>query len=117
MSNRDTQYVEKLVKKYEVKEATKLDKLRELDKKATRGANIFAYVFGSIGALVLGAGMSVAMGVILEDLMVVGILVGLVGIFMVSVNYFIYGKLLARGRRKYERQILDLSNELLNENK
>lgn len=115
MSSKDTKYIEKIVKKYEAKEATKLDELRELDKKATRGATVFAYIFGSIGSLVLGAGMSVAMGVILKELMLVGIIVGLVGILMVSVNYFIYNKMIARGRKKYERQILELSSELLNE--
>lgn len=115
MSSKDTKYIEKIVKKHEVKEETKLDKLRELDKKATKGATIFAYIFGSIGSLVMGAGMCVAMKVILADLMVVWILVGLIGILMVSVNYSIYKKLVSKGRRKYEKQILELSSELLNE--
>ena len=84
MNANEKKYVEKTLKSYEEKEVTKIDELRALDKKAKKGANVFAYVFGSIGSLVLGFGMCVAMQVILADLMVVGIIVGLVGIAMVS---------------------------------
>lgn len=35
--------------------------LRELDAEAKRPANIFGYVFGSVGAMVMGAGMSLVM--------------------------------------------------------
>ena len=114
MNANEKKYVEKTLKSYEEKEVTKLDELRALDKKAKKGANVFAYVFGSIGSLVLGFGMCVAMKVILADLMIVGIVVGLMGIAMVSGNYFIYEKLLEKGKRKYANQIKELSNELLN---
>lgn len=114
MNNKEKEYVERVLKSYEEKEITKLDVLRTLDKKAKRGATIFAYVFGSIGCLVLGFGMCVAMKVILKDLMVLGIAIGLVGIAMVSVNYYFYLKLLQKGKSKYASQIKELSNELLN---
>ena len=54
------------------------------------------------------------MQVILADLMALGIVIGLIGIAMVSGNYFIYEKLLEKGKRKYAEQIKSLSNELLN---
>lgn len=114
MNANEKKYVEKTLKSYEEKEVTKIDELRALDKKAKKGANVFAYVFGSIGSLVLGFGMCVAMKVILADLMVVGIIVGLVGIAMVSSNYWLYQKLLLKGKKKYAEQIKNLSNELLN---
>lgn len=114
MNANEKKYVEKTLKSYEEKEVTKIDELRALDKKAKKGANVFAYVFGSIGSLVLGFGMCVAMQVILADLMVVGIIVGLVGIAMVSSNYWLYQKLLLKGKKKYAEQIKNLSNELLN---
>ena len=59
--------------------------------------------------------MCVAMKVILANLMWIGIVVGVVGIFMVSINYFIYKTLLAKGKAKYASEILELSNQLLNE--
>ena len=115
MSLNEKKYIEKIAAKYKGKETSKLEELRELDKKSRRGALIFAYVFGSIASLILGFGMCVAMEVILDGWMWLGIVVGLIGIALVSVNYFIYRKLEQKGKDKYSRQILALSEELLNE--
>ena len=76
---------------------------------------IFSYIFGSIASLILGFGMCVAMEVILEGWMWLGIVVGLIGIVFVSINYFIYKRLEEKGRNKYAEEILTLSKELLNE--
>jgi len=114
MNEKETRYVEKTLKGYKDKPVTKLDELRSLDKEAKRGATVFAYVFGGIGSLVLGFGMCIAMQVILADLMVAGIIIGLMGIAMVSVNYSIYNKMLTNSKRKYKDRIEKLSNELLN---
>lgn len=114
MNDNEKKYVEKLLNKYEVKAPTKLDELRELDKKATRFANVFAYIFGSIATLIFGFGMCTAMGVILEGLMIVGIVVGLAGLGLCILNYFIYKALIKKGRNKYASQIQSLSNEILN---
>lgn len=107
--------VEKIVSKYQEKEQSKLDELRALDKKARFNAIVFAYVFGIVAALVLGFGMCVAMKVILIDYTTIGIVVGLIGIFMCSINYSIYKVILNKGIKKYSSQILKLSKELLNE--
>ena len=82
MNSVDQKYVEKVLKSYEEKKTTKIDELRELDKKATKPAKVFAYVFGTIGSLILGFGMCVAMQVIFAELMWLGILVGVIGILM-----------------------------------
>lgn len=105
--------IDRITSQYKTKETTKLDELKTLDKKARKGANVFAYVFGTMGSLVLGAGMSIAMQVILADYMLLGILIGCVGIIMVGLNYFIYKALLKKGKNKYASQILEISNELL----
>ena len=115
MSTNDKKYVEKVLNKYTEKKQTKLDELRELDKKATRPATLFASVFGILGSLVLGFGMCVAMEVILKGYMWLGIVVGLVGILMVSVNYLLYKGLLSKGKAKYSQQIKELTDELLAE--
>ena len=115
ISSKEKKYVEGVVRKYEEREETKLEKLRKLDSKAKKGPSIFAYVFGSIGSLVLGFGMCLAMEIIFPGLMVVGILIGLVGIAMVSVNYSIYKNLLEKSKRKHADEILGLSKDLLNE--
>lgn len=110
----DKKYIERTIRSYEKKEVSKLDELRKLDKKATRGATIFSYIFGSVSSLILGLGMSIAMEVIFPGYMYIGIIIGLIGILLVSINYPLYKKLLEKGKRKYASQILELSNELLN---
>jgi len=117
MNEKEKQYIEKIVGKYEFKEETKLDKLRMLDRATRRKAQIFAYIFGTIGSLVLGTGMSIAMEVIFDGYMWLGILVGIIGILIVSINYPIYKKIVAKNKEKHSKEILTLSEELLNENK
>ena len=41
--------------------------------------------------------------------------IGLLGIAMVSINYFIYKKILNKDKAKYKDQIIKLSDELLND--
>ncbi|MBO5067410.1 MAG: dihydropteridine reductase [Clostridia bacterium] len=113
------QYANKIIKDYSEKQTSKLDELKVLDRKVKKPARIFAYVFGTIASLVLGLGMCFAMKVFENTstlMMIVGILIGLVGIFAVSINYFIYKKILERRKRKYSQQIIEKSNEILNEN-
>ena len=104
----------KLLKEYqhEVKVETNLDKAIKLDKKAKLPSKIFSLIFGTIGALVLGVGMCLAMRVLGEgDLCFgFGIATGVIGIIMVSVNYPIYQRLLRIGKEKYSSAILSLIN-------
>ncbi|MBQ3494695.1 MAG: dihydropteridine reductase [Clostridia bacterium] len=112
----DKQYAEKLINKYSEKQPTKLDELKALDKKVKKPAQVFAYVFGSVSSLVLGTGMCLAMNIIGKTtaFMVVGIVVGLIGIAMVSSTYAIYKKMLNKRKQQYSSEIIKKSNELLN---
>ena len=112
---RERNYIERIRSQYQLKEETKLDELKRLNKKAKSGAKLFSYIFGTIGSLILGVGMCIGMQVILSNLMPLGIIIGILGIIIVSVNYFIYKKLLIKGKEKYSKRILELSKELLNE--
>ena len=113
MNNYETVKVEHIREQYAEKRVTKFDELKALDKKVKRPAEIFAYTFGVVGALVLGTGMCLAMKVI-GDMMALGIVIGVVGIGMVSVTYALYQKILKSRKRKYAAQILAQSDELLN---
>ena len=99
---------------YITKPITKLYELKALDKKVKKPAKVFAYIFGVLGSLVLGTGMCFAMKV-LGDIMVVGIVVGILGILMVSINYPIYKAILKKRKFKYSRKILELSQEIVGE--
>lgn len=94
-------------------ELTKLDELKALDRKVKRPPTIFAYIYGIIGSLVLGVGMCLAMEVI-GNLMPLGIVIGLLGIAMVSTTYPIFNKILNRRKSIYRDEIIQKSNELLN---
>ena len=119
MSSNDQEFlVQKIRTQYTEKQHTELDELKALDRKVKKPANVFAYTYGTAGAIVMGAGMSLVMtdiGTILglTAAMVPGIAVGIVGLGMVLTTYPIYKKLLEGRRKKYAPQILALSEKLM----
>ncbi len=116
--NTDKIYAESIANEYATKDTTKVVQLKKLDACAKRPANIFAYTFGVVMALVLGIGMCLSMGVIGDSsvgMTALGIAVGLVGIAGVSVNYPIYKKILANGKQKYASDIIRLAKEISDE--
>ena len=119
MDNKIKKYAQKIQNQYSSHEKTKYDELKELDKKVKNPVRIFAYIFGSIGSLILGTGMCLAMKVIggTDLLMIVGIIIGLIGIAIVSTNFFIYKNLIDKRKKQFSNEILELSNLLLNETK
>ncbi len=110
--------VQKIRTQYTEKEHTELDALKELDKKVKRPANVFAYVFGSISALVMGSGMSLVMTEISEIVgianpMALGIVIGIIGLIMAIVNYPIYKKILSSRRKKFASKIIEISDSIM----
>ena len=110
--------VQKIRTQYTEKTNTELDALRELDARVKRPANVFAYIFGSISALVTGAGMSLVMTEIgsmvgIDNPMFSGIVIGVVGMLMAIVNYPIYKKLLGKRKKKYAKDIMAISDKLI----
>ena len=121
MNKNDQQFmVQKIRTQYMEKQSTELDALRALDAKVKRPANVFAYVFGSIGSIVMGAGMSLVMtdvgsAIGMGGTMVPGIAVGIVGLLMALVNFPIYKSILGRRKKKYGAEILRMSEKMVNQ--
>lgn len=119
MNRNDQEFlVQKIRTQYMEKESTRLDALKELDTKVKRPATVFAYAFGSIGAVVMGSGMSLVMTDIgevlgMENTMVPGIIIGVIGLVMAIINYPIYKSFLSSRRKKYADQIMKLSEEIM----
>lgn len=116
--NTDKIYAESIANEYAKKETTKVNALKKLDRKAKLPANIFAYTFGIISALILGVGMCLSMGTIGDGsttMFIVGIIIGIVGIVGVSINYPIYKKILNAGKEKYGSTILELAKQITEE--
>ena len=114
----ENQEVQNIRKKYLPEEVSALDKLKALDAKVKKPANIFAYTYGSVSAIIMGAGMSLVMTDIgamigMASTMVPGIVIGIVGLGMALTTYPIYKKMLAKRSAKYGPEILALSEKLM----
>jgi len=77
-------------------------------------------VFGVIGALILGMGMSLAMtdigkiiGLLGGMAMLVGVLIGIVGIVLVCMAYPVYNCIVKKERKKIAPEIIRLTDELM----
>jgi hypothetical protein len=98
----------------------KLSRLRRLDASVTRTAQAVALVFGIVGALILGAGMSLIMtelgkffGLVDNMSIIVGVIVGVIGGVLLSLAYPIYNVILTSKRKKLAPEILRLTDELM----
>ena len=119
MNKNDQEFlVQKIRTQYTEKEHTQLDELKELDIKVKRPANVLAYMIGTISAIVMGAGMSLVMtdlgsAIGMENSMVPGIVIGVLGMVMAIANYPLYKKVLGSRRKKYANQVIALSDKLM----
>ena len=91
--------VQKIRTQYTEKQHTELDALKALDAKVKKPANVFAYTYGSVSAIIMGSGMSLVMTDIgamigLTATMVPGIVIGIAGLAMALTTYPIYKKIL-----------------------
>ena len=98
----------------------KMTRLRRLDASVTQTAQAVALVFGIIGALILGCGMSLCMTDLGEILgsyrdmaMVIGIIVGVIGGVLASLAYPIYNAIVKAKRKKLAPEIIRLTDELM----
>ncbi len=116
--NTDKIYAESIVNQYSKKDDSKVVRLKKLDRKVKRPANIFAYTFGALSALALGIGMCFAMEVLgagSMPLYIMGIIIGIIGIVGCISNYFIYKKILNKSKEKYAGDVIELANEIVTE--
>ena len=121
MNRNDQQFMaQKIRTLYMEKTPSELDALRELDTKVKRPANVFAYTFGSISAVIMGAGMSLVMTDIgaaigITSALVPGIAIGVVGLGMALLTYPMYKGILNSRKKKYGAEILSLSDKIMNQ--
>ena len=98
----------------------KMVKLRRLDASVTQTAQAVALVFGVIGVLILGFGMSLCMTNLGVSLglqgnvpMVIGVITGVIGGVLVSFAYPIYNICIKVKRKKIAPEIIRLTDELM----
>lgn len=110
--------VEKIRSQYTQTQHTELDALKALDAKVKKPANVFGYTYGCMGAIVMGAGMSLVMtdiGTVLgmTETLLPGIAVGVAGLAMVLTTYPIFCKILKSRKKKFAPQIMELSERIM----
>lgn len=106
--------IESIKRQYEpkVKVESKLDKLRNLDKKVKLFPIILSLTLGIIGTLIFGLGLTL----VLEwNKIILGVIVAIIGLIPVFFAYPTYSIIYGKNKEKYSEQILKLSDELLNE--
>ncbi len=90
----------------------KLERLKALNTRVKSTANIFGLVFGVVGILVFGLGLTM----ILEwSLFLYGVIVMVIGAIPTALAYPVYRFVLRRNKNKYGDEILRLCEELLQE--
>lgn len=118
MNRNDQDYIiSKIRTAYTPKQKGDIDELRRLDVQVRRPAQVFSYIFGSIGAVIMGAGMSLVMTDIAKTLGIpnalpIGIAIGIVGMILAIVNYPIHNAILNSRKKKFAPAILALSDKL-----
>lgn len=98
----------------------KMERLRRLDASVTQTAQAVSLVFGVIGTLILGFGMSLCMTELAEILgshsdlaMVIGIIVGIVGGVLAGLAYPVYDAIVKAKRKRLAPEIIRLTDELM----
>ncbi len=115
MKDLDKVYAKRIAEEYAPKKERKVLQLKKLDEKVKRPANVFAYSFGIVSALILGLGMSFVM----TDFgpsgtlgLTLGIILGVIGLSCCGLNYFLYSKMLDSRKEKYASDITKLAEDI-----
>ena len=106
--------IESIKRQYEEPktEEGKLEKLRRLNNFVNGSATAISLIVGIIGTLAFGLGLTM----VLEwSKLIGGIIVMIIGIPLVAIAYPLYNKILKRNKEKYGKEIIKLSEELLNQ--
>ncbi len=103
--------IEQIRRKYLPKEEDKLTELKRLDESVTRPGIIVSLIFGIVGTLIFGAGMSLVL-VWKETWMGIGIVVSVIGFIILGAAYPVYTRITAKQKKKIGPQILELTERI-----
>lgn len=100
---------ERIRSQYIEKENTKMHNLQKLDSKVKAPGKVLSCILGVVGALVMGAGMSLIM---VEENMQLGLMLGIPGLAVALLAYPVYSLITNRRKKKYRSEIIRLSEEI-----
>ena len=103
--------IKKIRQKYLPQEADKMELLRKLDNSVTQLATMISIIIGVVGTLIMGVGMCCCL--VWTDFFVLGVIVGVVGIVVLSLAYPAYNVIIKKQREKIAPEIIRLTDELM----
>lgn len=117
-SAKEQDELKKIREKYIAKEEDdKMQRLRRLDGSVTKKASIYSIIVGTVGALILGFGMSLIMSELGNAFGAaatpVGIIVGILGAAEAAAAYPLYNVILKSERKKIASEVIRLTDELI----
>lgn len=104
--------IRRIREKYLPRQEDKMERLRRLDKSAAAKGTKLSIIVGTVGTLVMGAGMSCCM-VWSDTLLIPGIIIGLFGMVGVTAAYPLFAHITKKERERLAPEILQLTEELL----
>lgn len=111
-SAKQQEEIRKIRNKYVTQEEDKMELLRKMDRSVTNKANMISIIVGTIGTLIMGIGMCCTM-VWMGIWFIPGIIIGILGIGLLSVAYPIYNYKLKKEREKIAPEIIRFTDELI----
>lgn len=115
-TNEERREIENIRQSYlpDTKAEGKLERLRKLDRRVKNIPTATSVSIGVMGLLIFGLGLSM----VLEwSILLWGIIVGVIGVAVAVVAYPIYWAISKHLKNKHSKEILDLSKELLKDEK
>lgn len=109
-TEQDQKKAENIRRQYISREDNKIEQLQKLDKKVKAPGKMIASILGVIGALVLGAGMSLIM---VWRNMHIGLLVSIPGLVVALLAYPVYSVITNSRKKKYAAQIMCLTDDVM----
>lgn len=110
-SAKQQEEIKKIREKYAPQTPDKMQQLLRLDAGVTRKGTVISLIAGIIGTLILGTGMSLCM--VWTDMFLPGIIIGIIGIAVVSSAYPLYSHITKKEREKIAPEIIRLMDELM----
>lgn len=104
--------IKRIRQKYVSNKENKIEQLRRLDRMATEKGAVVSLVFGILGILLLGIGMSLVL-VFQELYFILGVILGVIGLVGIILAYPMYTHIIRKERERIAPEIIRLTDELL----
>lgn len=109
-SERDQKKAEGIRRQYVSREENKMEQLRKLDSRVKLPGKIACSILGVIGALVMGAGMSLVM---VWGNMAMGLALSIPGLAVLLLGFLAYYLITGSRKKKYAAEIMRLSGDVM----